>query len=623
MKFARVEMLLLIWGVVILLIAAVYGARRRRRILSRWTSSRCLPVISRQANPRRRNWKTGLTLAALVLVVVAMTGPRYGYRWEDVKQKGVDLIIALDLSRSMLANDIQPTRLDRAKREIMDLLEMLEGDRAGLVAFAGTAFLQCPLTVDYAGFHLFLQAMTPDDLPVGGTNFAEAVAVSIRNLDTPQDTEKAVILITDGGHTAGGDPMEAARTAAQKGVKIFCIGVGNEEGVPIPEPGGGFRKDHTGNIVLTRLDENMLKSISAVTGGTYVRSVAGDMDLDVVYRRDIRGSMERRTIEGARRRVFEDRYQWFLAAAVFLLLSELFIPPVKPSALLLAAGLIACFPAPPAVAETDFQAGVAAYEAGDFEAARSHFINAEREAPENAKILYNIGSAAYRLKDYETAAAYFRKAADRASGDLKQNALFNLGNAKYRKGEYKNAVAAYNNAYTLSEKNGRPDQAARENRDFVKRMMARPKPPPKKPKDGDSNEKNQKTGDAENKKAGKNNRQKQDSETRPETAGEKGEPPPSKKPEDGPQTPRGKEPDAEEPKQSPQFAKEMQGEAANLENEKRPDTSLQSAAAEKSQPESGDPQNRQSRKQLLNRLQDKPGKAMIPAYGDRRVEKDW
>ncbi|MEJ2653853.1 MAG: VWA domain-containing protein, partial [Acidihalobacter sp.] len=174
--------------------------------------------------------------------------------WQKIERRGVDIVIALDCSRSMLATDIQPDRLSRAKREIYDLLAMLEGDRVGLVAFSGTAFLQCPLTIDYQAFNLFLEVLTPDYLPVGGTDLAAALRTAQGAFDPKAASEKAVILITDGENTGPDDPLQAARDAQKAGIKLFCIGVGSNDGVPVPAAEGGFKKDAAGRIVMSHLD---------------------------------------------------------------------------------------------------------------------------------------------------------------------------------------------------------------------------------------------------------------------------------------------------------------------------------------------------------------------------------
>ncbi|MEE3253071.1 MAG: VWA domain-containing protein, partial [Nitrospinota bacterium] len=173
-----------------------------------------------------------VTLTFLFLFI-ALTRPQWGYQWEDYKQEGVDIIIALDVSRSMLAKDIKPTRLERAKRKISDLLNMLKGDRIGLVAFAGTSFVQCPLTLDYAAARIFLNAIDTDLIPVQGTAIGDALRKSTNAFRTQENKSRAIILITDGEDQTG-QAMEAAEEAKKAGVKVFTIGIGKEIGAPLP-----------------------------------------------------------------------------------------------------------------------------------------------------------------------------------------------------------------------------------------------------------------------------------------------------------------------------------------------------------------------------------------------------
>ena len=282
MRFENPYLLNLLWLLFPVAGVLAYGIWKRKKILSAFADAGMLPAIIPGFAPGRRWVKTGMILLAAACFIVAITGPKAGYRWETVKQQGVDIMIALDCSKSMLAQDIKPNRLERAKREIVDLLRMAQSDRIGLVAFSGTAILKCPLTLDRDAFNIFLDVLEPGFLPMGGSNLSAAVETAYAGFEMDADTEKAIILITDGEHTQG-DADAAAQKMAEAGIKIFCIGVGDLQGAPIPDQAGGFVKDRSGNIVLSRVDETGLKRIADVTGGIYVRSVAGDMDLDVIY----------------------------------------------------------------------------------------------------------------------------------------------------------------------------------------------------------------------------------------------------------------------------------------------------------------------------------------------------
>ncbi|MFO7749024.1 MAG: VWA domain-containing protein, partial [Desulfobacteraceae bacterium] len=495
MKFSHPEMLYLLWAVVLVLFVAKYGAGKRRRIIEKFAASPMHGTILPRFSSKRRTVKSGLVLAAMVFVVIALAGPLAGFKWEKVQQKGVDVMIALDCSKSMLASDIKPTRLERAKREIFDLLQMMKSDRAGLVAFEGDALLQCPLTLDHTAFNIFLKALDPDFLPMGGSNISAAIETALNGFDDKVDTDKAIILITDGESTSG-EPVAAAGKAARQGVKVFCVGVGSREGAPVPDSGGGFIKDGAGNIRLSRVDDAGLKKIAAAGNGIYVKSTAGDMDLDQIYTNNIGKTMEKKTLESRRRKVWEDRFQWFLFPAVLLLLAELFVANTRRlfsgktagdcaaatgekatvkgkkgraavlAALLLLTGLTLsreCH----ALAFSSVKKGIHAYDRKNYEKAEKHFIDAQLERPDMPELYYNIGSAAYKKGDYKAALENFSKACETGNEKLKTDALYNLGNTRFRLGKLKEAVKDYE---TVIENN--PDHLnAKENLAFAKKKI--------------------------------------------------------------------------------------------------------------------------------------------------------
>ncbi|RJP67587.1 MAG: VWA domain-containing protein [Candidatus Abyssobacteria bacterium SURF_17] len=268
----------------------------------------------------RRNIKFALFIAAAVFLVVSLLGPRWGFHWEEVRRRGVEIVIALDTSESMLSRDLQPNRLERSKREVYDLIKMLRGDRVGLVVFAGGAFLQCPLTLDYGACLMFLDYIDTAIVPQKGTNLAEAITKAVSAFDAKGRTSKAIILISDGGNLQG-DPMAAAQDAKRKGIKIYAIGVGREdEEAPIPLEGGFKYSD--GKMVTTKLEDETLRDIALATGGIYVRSVTGDLDLEKIYYEEINKKMEKGEFESSRRKRWEERFQWPLFVAVAFLFAE-------------------------------------------------------------------------------------------------------------------------------------------------------------------------------------------------------------------------------------------------------------------------------------------------------------
>lgn len=623
MTFQDVDMLWLIWALPVLGFVGYWGIRKRARILARFSTARGLSNIAPDTAHLRQWLKAGMLLGVLLLLVVCLAGPQYGYRWQEIERKGVDLIVAIDCSRSMLATDIQPTRLDRAKREIVDLLNLLQGDRVGLVAFSGTAFLQCPLTLDYEAFHLFLGALTPGFLPVGGTDLATAVTTALDGFNKEDVSEKAIILITDGEST-GDDPLAAARAAADAKVRLFCIGVGALDGVPIPGEDGQLVKDAAGNIVLTRLDEATLKKMAVLTGGSYVRSVAGDMDLEAIYIRHIRKEMSASTLSQQKKKILEDRYQWFLALALLALVFELLIPTGRTpgkigvavilGAFLWLGGGIVGVPAAGA-SDTDhtirsskkpslgqsIEQGETAYAAGDYEQALTHFIDAQLDAPDRPEIYYNMGNAQYKAGDFESAINHYKQALTADAPALRQQAHYNIGNCLFRLGKYEEALASYGSALEIDA----GDAQAKENMAFVKHVMAQPKPPPQQggdsredPKDPDPN----KDPNQDQNQAGHSPEGSQGDSDEKQSAG--------RDDTDSRENPDPGQATSPPPKPAESESPEKQAESG-------------AQASDGSAQQAMDAQARQQAEKMLNRLEDQPGRALMPAYRERTIEKDW
>lgn len=269
-----------------------------------------------------RKWQLVAIILSFVLIVIALARPRAGFEWRDIERHGAEIMVVVDVSQSMLAEDIKPNRLERARREITDLISMLEGDRVGLALFAGVGFVQCPLTLDYRAMELFLDNISESNIPVQGTAMGDALRLAIHSLKSStaeEGVERAIILITD-GEDHESKPVAAAYQAKEAGIKIYTIGMGSEGGAPIPKPEGGFVKDRQGNMVLSRLDEATLKQVASVTGGAYVRSTSGDLDLDIIYRKHIRNDLGQGKLGESREKVWYEHY-WIAAALALLLLA--------------------------------------------------------------------------------------------------------------------------------------------------------------------------------------------------------------------------------------------------------------------------------------------------------------
>ncbi len=327
-RFANTELLYLLVLVPLLGIFFIYAARQRRRALNRFGSKELVEKLSSSVSRSRRAWKEFLLLITLTLLIITLARPQLGTRLLNVKREGQDIIIALDVSASMLAEDIKPNRLEKAKHEISTLIDRLEGDRVGLVAFAGRAFVQCPLTLDYGAARMFLAALTPDIIPVPGTALALAIQTSAAAFEEKERKHKILILITD-GEDHEGEPLKAAQEAAKQGVIVYTVGLGSPEGVPIPviDATGnrsGFKKDEQGQVVMTKLDEVTLEKIALETGGKYYRASPGEVELGKIY--DDISAMEKKNLASRQFAQFEDRFQFLLGLALLLLMVELFLP---------------------------------------------------------------------------------------------------------------------------------------------------------------------------------------------------------------------------------------------------------------------------------------------------------
>ncbi len=330
-RFAHPEYLYGLYSIPVLILAFWYFARRRNRMLDRFAGKTLQPVLLPTYSRGKGVLRSGIWITALALLLVAASDPQIGTKLETVKQTGIDIYILLDVSLSMQAQDIQPSRLEKAKLEISNLIQKLHGDRLGLIVFAGEPFVQFPLTTDYSAASLFLDAAGVQTVPEQGTAIASAINLAVKSFDYNSKTEKVIVIFTD-GEDHEGDIKQAIDNAKENNIVIYTIGLGSPDGVPIPlynDQGQqtGFKKDAQGNIVLTKLDEATLQEIASETGGQYYRGANGRDELDIIYT-DL--SKIKKTEFGEKRVTdYEDRFYYFLAPAILLLLAEFFVSDRK------------------------------------------------------------------------------------------------------------------------------------------------------------------------------------------------------------------------------------------------------------------------------------------------------
>ena len=329
-RFANPEYLNLLYILPVLIAAFWYLGRNRKKLLLNFADKELHKTLFPTDSNLKRWTKFVIILLALTCLVFAAANPQVGTKMQEVKQSGIDVFILLDVSNSMMAEDIKPNRLEKAKYQISNLINKLRGDRIGLIIFAGQAYVQIPLTTDYAAANLFLSAVDVNSVPSQGTAIASAINLATASFDT-LSTQKVIIAITD-GEDHEGDVEKAVESAVSRGIKVYTIGLGSQDGVPIPVYNNrtqlvGFKKDNSGNTVLTKLDEETLKKIAIEGNGKYFRGTNYEDHLDKIYTE--LSELEQTEFGVKKVTDYEDRFYYFLIPAIILLLIELFISEKK------------------------------------------------------------------------------------------------------------------------------------------------------------------------------------------------------------------------------------------------------------------------------------------------------
>jgi Ca-activated chloride channel homolog len=324
MTYADPRFLWLLLLIPLLMLFFFVTGKVKKRALAIFGNLDLIKKLMKTVSPRRLFVKKALLVGAVLFMILAAARPQFGSRMREVYRKGVDVMIVLDTSLSMLAEDVQPNRLERAKHEIESFLSLMKGDRVGLVCFAGVPFLQCPLTLDYGAAKIFLEIVDTNLIPVQGTGIGEALRLAVDSFDSKETKYKVIILITD-GEDHDTKPLEAADYAAKNGVVIYTIGIGTREGNPIPikDEKGAIaqrKKARDGSVVISKLNEMDLLKIAGTTSGKYHRATSGELELEKIYQQ-ISG-MEKRELSSTIRTYHEDRFQYFLFIALILLVVE-------------------------------------------------------------------------------------------------------------------------------------------------------------------------------------------------------------------------------------------------------------------------------------------------------------
>lgn len=329
-RFANEIWLYVLIAVPALVLIYWFNARWRKRVLQQLGDSNILETLMPTYSKALPRWKRFLFILGLIFVLIGIANPQIGTKYEEVKREGFELMICLDVSNSMLAEDLTPNRLERAKQAISRLVDRLKNDKIGVIVFAGEAYIQLPLTVDHSAAKLFLRSINTGVVPTQGTAIGKAIELAMSSFSENSKSNRSIIVITDGENHED-DALEQAAEAVENGITVHTVGIGSVDGTPIPiyKRGQmlGYRKDKEGNTVVTKLNETMLQQIAASGEGTYVRANNSRTGLNALM--DELEGMQREEYGSKMFTSYEDRFQYFIAVALFLLLIEVLLPSCK------------------------------------------------------------------------------------------------------------------------------------------------------------------------------------------------------------------------------------------------------------------------------------------------------
>jgi Ca-activated chloride channel family protein len=506
------------WALLAIPVLAVLFARAEQRGVAKlreFVSARLLPQLAATVNRSRRVLRFGLLMLGLAFAIASLARPQWGYIYEDVKRKGLDLLFAVDTSRSMLSNDVQPNRLERVKLAAQDLVNQLQGDRVGLIAFAGRAFLQAPLTIDYEAAVESMNDLDTKTIPEGGTNISEAINLAVNTLGKSAAGNRALIIFTDGEELSG-DAVKTAKAAADAGVKIFTIGVGTPQGSLIPinseEGGTAFVKDSAGQVVKSKLDEKRLREIAQATGGFYLHLDDGPRTMSQLYSQGLT-NMKAAEIDARLGRRPIERYEWTMGAAMLAMAMSILIGERKrvrvrarlprwSKIAVPATALLFVFASSVFGAAT----GLNLYREGKYNDAYHSFeedLKSHPDSSQKEKIEFDAGAAAFKMGDYNKALQSFSDALLSPDKGLQENSHFNLGRTLEDRADMDqtndsalrdltDAASHYESTLRLNPKN----EAAIANLEEVKKKIERlkqhpkqkPTPPPQQQNKKDKNQ---------------------------------------------------------------------------------------------------------------------------------------
>jgi Ca-activated chloride channel family protein len=427
-----------------------WALRQRQKLLTQFIQARLLPALTVGISPTRQKIRAACLFFAVALLIVTLARPQWGFTLEEVKQRGLDIVVAIDTSKSMLATDIAPNRLARAKLAAFDLMQQAKSDRLGLVAFAGNAFLQCPLTSDETAFRQSVDALDVNIIPQGGTAIAEAIRTALTAFKEGGNY-KVLVLLTDGEDNDEG-ALDAAEAAAKEGLRIFTIGIGTEKGELLRVTDGNgnsdYIRDEQNHVVMSHLNVKLLQQIAGATEGGFYLPLSGAKTMDTLYERGLAPLPKSEHGEKTLRR-YREQFYWPLAVAIVLLLVEILLPerrsPVRrggkktsniqhPTSNIQSAAvaaLLALLLATVAVKASPASA-LREYHAGNFTNALVEFTKLAEVRTNDLRLVFNAGDAAYRATNFDLAQKLFQQVTLSPDLKMQQQAFYNLGNVQFQ-----------------------------------------------------------------------------------------------------------------------------------------------------------------------------------------------
>lgn len=486
--FAQAQYLLLILLIPFFFVGYALFRRGRNRKIAKIGSPQLMAALM-PTRSKAKGWvRVSFFAVAWFFFAIGLARPQMGAKIKESNRKGAEIMIALDVSNSMLAQDYSPNRLERAKLAISRLVDKLHGDRIGLIVFAGQSFVQLPITTDYVSAKIFLNTIGTESVPVQGTALGDAINTAIKSFSSEaqmQEDNKAIILITDGENHED-DPVEAARMAAEVGIRVFCIGVGSPEGKPIPYgPDGELMKDREGNIVVTKLDEKILEEVAAAGEGAYIRAGNAEFGLNPII--DELKQLQEQQFKSVVFEDFEEQYMYFFAIALVFLLLEFLVGNRRVAKKMFAVALLLGFSVASAYAQTDrkeVRKGNRFFKEGNYKEAEVEYRKALIKDSLSIAGNYNLANTLMQQEDAANAELIYAKLGDsisrvqqnvdweKGSVEVGKNTLpsdyyHNLGNSFLAQKRYQEAVDAYKNALRRNP----ADDLTRENYIYAKKKL--------------------------------------------------------------------------------------------------------------------------------------------------------